>query len=389
MERARFKAYLEAFEQQLRDEGKSANTLTSYTRDVREFLGFLASGPYGETIDELTENHIAAFIASLQGRELAQRSKAKKLTSIRSFLLFCRRNNLLRAYPPKLTFAKIKPLVAEILADQERAAHASHTDTNGYAQLRNTRRFIRVPFYGEVRLKPRSSPDEEWYLGYAFDLGRGGLGVSAAFKGHESLVEVVFELDGESIHAQGRVAFLDANHPDFEKTKTHRVGVEFTQISGEDLARLTRYVAARLVNGHVQEPEETERVAQGQNTRQFVRIPFQGDTRLRAPNGDYQGVTVDLGVNGVSVQMGECLIDDRTPLRLELALGGATVDVGGRIVNRTELRVTDGETGATRQITRLGIQFTEVDDHAATAIARYIRDHLTRAVPAPAAALSA
>ena len=114
MERVRYDEYLQNFSARLLGDGKSKNTVASYTRDVGEFLTFLA-GHETPTVDQVTEDQVAGFVASLAGRELGERSKAKKLTSIRSFLVWARREAFLESYPRKLTYGKIREIV---LADR-------------------------------------------------------------------------------------------------------------------------------------------------------------------------------------------------------------------------------------------------------------------------------
>jgi site-specific recombinase XerD len=111
MERARYQEHLQSFSARLLADGKSRNTVASYTRDVGEFLEWLASHD-SPRVDHITEEQIAGFIAALAARELGERSKAKKLTSIRSFLVWARREALVESYPRKLTFAKIKSVIA-------------------------------------------------------------------------------------------------------------------------------------------------------------------------------------------------------------------------------------------------------------------------------------
>ena len=111
MERARYGEYVEQFGTRLSSEGKSRNTVASYTRDVGEFLDFLAVNDIPR-IDQITEEQVAGFVAALASRELGERSKAKKLTSIRSFLVWARTEGHVESYPRKLTFARIKAVIA-------------------------------------------------------------------------------------------------------------------------------------------------------------------------------------------------------------------------------------------------------------------------------------
>lgn len=109
MERARYQEYVQKFAAHLDQDGKSRNTVASYTRDVGEFLAFLAEHD-APRVDQVTEQQAAGFIASLAVRDLGERSKAKKLTSIRSFLVWARQEGFLDSYPRKLVFARLREL---------------------------------------------------------------------------------------------------------------------------------------------------------------------------------------------------------------------------------------------------------------------------------------
>lgn len=121
MERSNYREYVERFAAKLSAEGKARNTVACYTRDVGEFLTFLGeTGP--ERIDALTEEQVARFVGGLRSRELGERSKAKKLTSIRAFLSWAQAERILDAYPPKLTFARVRGVLAGLLAVEQVAA---------------------------------------------------------------------------------------------------------------------------------------------------------------------------------------------------------------------------------------------------------------------------
>jgi len=110
MERARYQEYVQKFASHLETDGKSKNTVASYTRDVTEFLSFLAEHD-APKVDQITEQQAAGFISGLAVRELGERSKAKKLTSIRSFLVWARQEGFLESYPRKLTYQKIREII--------------------------------------------------------------------------------------------------------------------------------------------------------------------------------------------------------------------------------------------------------------------------------------
>ena len=107
MESVRYPEYVQKFGAHLESEGKSRNTVASYTRDVGEFLQFLA-GHDAARVDQINDQQVAGFVAGLASRELGERSKAKKLTSIRSFLVWARQEGFLESYPRKLTYGKIR-----------------------------------------------------------------------------------------------------------------------------------------------------------------------------------------------------------------------------------------------------------------------------------------
>lgn len=123
MERERYPEIVEKFGGHLTGDGKSSNTVASYTRDVGEFLEFLASHE-GPRVDQITEQQVAGFVAGLAVRDLGERSKAKKLTSIRSFLVWARQEGFLESYPRKLSFAKVRERIHADRAETLKAAQA-------------------------------------------------------------------------------------------------------------------------------------------------------------------------------------------------------------------------------------------------------------------------
>ena len=110
MERGRYREYVERFGSHLQQGGKSENTIACYTRDVGEFLGWLAAND-AENVDAVTEEQVAGFVASLARRDLGERSKAKKLTSIRSFLVWSRQESFVASVPRKLTWSRVRSIL--------------------------------------------------------------------------------------------------------------------------------------------------------------------------------------------------------------------------------------------------------------------------------------
>lgn len=110
MERGRYREYVERFGSHLQSGGKSESTVACYTRDVGEFLGWLDANE-AEQVDAVTEDQVAGFVGSLARRDLGERSKAKKLTSIRSYLVWARQDGLVTSVPRKLTWSRIRTIL--------------------------------------------------------------------------------------------------------------------------------------------------------------------------------------------------------------------------------------------------------------------------------------
>jgi integrase/recombinase XerD len=68
------------------ERGAAAHTIDAYTRDISEFLAFLASK--GNDAKRATTDHLRAFLASLARKGLAPTSRARKLSAIRQFFRF-------------------------------------------------------------------------------------------------------------------------------------------------------------------------------------------------------------------------------------------------------------------------------------------------------------
>lgn len=80
-------ARIEAFLATLSAErGAAVNTLQSYARDLRDYVGHLAAS--GTTPDDAGTENIRAYLASLAAREFAPTSAARKLSAIRQFHKF-------------------------------------------------------------------------------------------------------------------------------------------------------------------------------------------------------------------------------------------------------------------------------------------------------------
>ncbi|MBI2572188.1 MAG: tyrosine recombinase [Candidatus Schekmanbacteria bacterium] len=82
--------YLQAFSAHLLAERRLAvNTATAYTGDIAEFLALLAQrGDPAAILEHLSRDEVLLFLEHLQGKGLTARSRARKLSAVRTFLAF-------------------------------------------------------------------------------------------------------------------------------------------------------------------------------------------------------------------------------------------------------------------------------------------------------------
>jgi len=68
------------------ERGAAAHTIEAYTRDISDFLGFLAAKRSSAV--KASADHVRAYLGELAGRGLAPASRARKLSAIRQFFRF-------------------------------------------------------------------------------------------------------------------------------------------------------------------------------------------------------------------------------------------------------------------------------------------------------------
>jgi integrase/recombinase XerD len=126
------------------ERGAAAQTVEAYTRDLADFLAFLAAK--GKTAKTATADHLRAYLAGLARKGLAPTSRARKLSAIRQFFRFLLAEGLRADDPcsaidsPKLGRPLPKILsLAEVEMLLETARQASESAEEGTARRRALR----------------------------------------------------------------------------------------------------------------------------------------------------------------------------------------------------------------------------------------------------------
>jgi integrase/recombinase XerD len=116
------------------ERGAAAHTIEAYTRDLSEFLAYLAAK--GKKAKSATAEHLRGFLAGLARKGLAPTSRARKLSAIRQFFRFLLAEGLRaddpcsaidsprlpRPLPKILSFAEVETLLNTAADASERAA---------------------------------------------------------------------------------------------------------------------------------------------------------------------------------------------------------------------------------------------------------------------------
>jgi integrase/recombinase XerD len=126
------------------ERGAAAQTVDAYTRDLADFLAFIAAK--GKTAKTATADHLRVYLAGLARKGLAPTSRARKLSAIRQFFRFLLAEGLRAGDPcsaidsPKLGRPLPKILsLAEVEMLLETARQASENAEEGVARRRALR----------------------------------------------------------------------------------------------------------------------------------------------------------------------------------------------------------------------------------------------------------
>ena len=125
-----FRVYL------LTEKRVSVNTLEAYCADLKQFLDFLANRALGP--EDVRPTDLKEFLASLKKEELASRSMARKVSSLKAFFGYIYRYHGLANCAESLIFPKLEQRLPKCLSENEIEAllAASCTDQS-ISGLRN------------------------------------------------------------------------------------------------------------------------------------------------------------------------------------------------------------------------------------------------------------
>ena len=110
---------LEAFEHYLKEEKKaSANTISSYMRDIRQFSSFM--GSHGEEIFEADDDILSEYIAHLRAEGKSVATVSRSIASLKNLYAFlCLRKGLEHNPAAHLVTDKSKQKLPQILTNEE------------------------------------------------------------------------------------------------------------------------------------------------------------------------------------------------------------------------------------------------------------------------------
>ncbi len=106
----------------------SPHTLTSYKKDIQNYLSFLESQEF--TIYDATHHQVRAYLALLMSNEMKARSVNKNISTLRSFYKFLLRENLVTANPMMLVKnLKTPKQLPEIISEESLIKLLDNKDT--------------------------------------------------------------------------------------------------------------------------------------------------------------------------------------------------------------------------------------------------------------------
>ena len=132
-------AYLNSFKGYLQVERSfSANTIEAYLRDVSMLFSFLGGNHHELRLEEISLNHLQAFVEEIYELELAEATQARILSGIKSFFRFLMLEGVIKKNPTELLDSpKLKRKLPAVLSVEDIDAMIAAIDHSTQEGVRN------------------------------------------------------------------------------------------------------------------------------------------------------------------------------------------------------------------------------------------------------------
>lgn len=170
------KTHIEQFFTYLLTEKRvSANTFQAYKTDLSQFLVFLQKNNYGA--HNLTAKELKQFLHDLKQQNMAARSMARKISSLKSFFSFAHDKGLLADLATQLTFPKIEKSLPQYLSEQEIEALLQAADRDTSANGARNKVMLYLLYVSGLRVSELinlTMSSMQWDTGFLHVEGKGG-----------------------------------------------------------------------------------------------------------------------------------------------------------------------------------------------------------------------
>lgn len=157
------------------EKGLSVNTVESYRRDLKKFAAYAANS--GISLSEVSREHLQEFLESLYMRDMAARSVARHVVSLRNFFRFLLKEKVIaRDVSAQMDSPQVGRSLPKFLAINEVDALFCQPDLSTPAGLRN-RAMLELLYATGMRVSELVSvrlEDLDVNLGIVRCLGKGG-----------------------------------------------------------------------------------------------------------------------------------------------------------------------------------------------------------------------
>lgn len=266
-------AALGAFLDHLRlEEGRAANTLAAYRRDLRRYLAFVGDVP----LEAVTRETVTAYLASLRapdgsGAVLSDTSIARMTASVRGFHRFLASEGVVAHNPAaRVPSPRVPKGVPRALAAEEVARLLDGVDGEGALALRD-RALLEVLYGGGLRISEAVGLDQA-DVETAADLA-----VRVRGKGDKERLVPVGRMAAEAV-----ARYLRAGRPELVKVAGARRRAERALFVNARGGRLSRQSGWRIVAEAARRAGLSERLTPHVLRHSFATHLLEGGADLRA-----------------------------------------------------------------------------------------------------------